>query len=388
MPKRASFKPSKIRGRVAEWVVNVPERYSRSGRRERHFFESKAIAHTFCEQVRTRILNFGSQLSILTPVQSEEALQAFQKLLPFKVTLNRVVEEWIDRRHRSNRSVSFEQMMDEFAVAGRRNRVRSRGYAQSIHQMKKRLSHLRGRLVSEITRQDVETAIKGLPPSVGNYALRIVSCAFNFAVRREQAENNPAKDVEQSETPISEIAVYSPAQVAKIMEAAEGNDPTLVPFLAISFFAGVRRSEILRMDWSHVELDERFIRLPMSITKTRQGRHVPMEANLVSWLTPHARCAGPIVSFSPNVLRRRERALRTGHTIQAIKHGARHCYGTYWLAAFGDINRLMLSLGHTDFETTREHYAKAATKKEAQVYWAISPSVPTRQNIVEVLAAA
>ena len=374
MPRRASLKPVETNRSNAKWVVNLPERYSETGRRERHFFETKSVAQTFCDQVKTKLENYGSQAQVLSPSQIEQASQAFEKLSVYKVSLNTVVEDWIARRRQASASVSFAQLMDDFANGGRRQRPRSSSYRQSILQTRKRLASLQEVLVSEISPRQIENTVREMTPSVRNYTLRILSCAFSLGITRGYLTENPVRKVEQAHVFSKEIAVYSPEQVGSMMASAETHEPELVPFLAISFFAGVRRSEVLRMNWSFVHLDKKYIRLPKTITKTRQGRHIPIEPNLALWLAPHARTEGPIVPFSKDVLRTRERRLQSKHHVPCIKHGPRHCYGTFWLAMHGNIDRLMLSMGHTDFETTQEHYAKAATQKEAMAFWNIHPA--------------
>jgi integrase len=389
MPKRASLRPVETDRKSAKWMVNLPVRYSRSGRRERHFFDTKSMAQTFCDQIKTSVENYGSQAQILSPAQLEQASQAFEKLAEFKISLNAVVEEWISKRKLANASIPFEQLLDEFSRGGRRQRPRSMSYTQSINQIRKRLTCLHGRVVSEITPRDIEKAVEGMVPSVRNYTLKILSCAFNVGISRGYMTENPVRKVELTHVTSGEIAVYTPPQVATMMSIAEETNQPLIPFLAISFFAGVRRSEILRMDWSYVHLDEQYIRLPKTITKTRQGRHIPIEPNLLKWLTPFVQSVGPIVPFSGDALRKRERALRAKHNIPCIKHGPRHCYGTYWLAMHGNIDRLMLSMGHTDFETTQQHYAKAATQKDARAFWEIEPlSDLAVRKIVQIVVEA
>lgn len=388
MPKRASLQPLKTTGRSAKWAVNVPAKYSETGRRERHFFSTKDVAETFCAQIRTRLENYGTQATLLSPGQAEQATQAFEKLLPYGVSLNVVVEEWIARRRQAEASVLFEQLLDEFANAGRRNRQRSAGYRKSILQTRNRLTSLHRRIVSEITPQEIEKAVKPMKPSVRNYTLRILACAFNLGVVRGYLAENPVRRVEQTDIPSKEITVYTPRQVAKVMAVALEHEPALVPYYAIGFFAGIRRSELLRMDWSHVRVRERYIRLPKEITKTGQGRHIPVETNLAKWLGSHVQDSGPIVPCSSNQLREKERDLRGKHKVKIIKHGPRHCYGTYWLAMHENIDRLMLSMGHTNFETTQEHYAKAATRKDARLFWKIAPPMRKGRKITPSFEAA
>ena len=84
-----------------------------------------------------------------------------------------------------------------------------------------------------------------------------------------------------------------------------------------------------------------------------------------------------------DVLRKRVAALRTVHKIRTIKHGARHCFASYWLAKHGDINLLCRSLGHDDPQTTFKHYAKVATNRDAEKFWAITPQSSSIRNVVE-----
>jgi integrase/recombinase XerD len=382
MPKKAAFHPVKVPGRSSKWMVNVPATWSESGKRERNFFVSKEEAQTRCDQIKIKRLNYGTQVRLLTATQNEQASQALEKLSEYKgVSLNTVVEEWIARRKQAEASVPFERLMEEFADSGRRGRPRSQGYRQSIRQIQNRLTPLHGCIVSEVTPIQINAAVAWMKPSVRNYTLRVLSCAFNLGASRGYLGENPLRKVELVDVVTGEIAVHAPEEVAMMMATAEQRDPSVVPFLAISFFAGIRRSELLRLDWSNVVLNESFIRLPKGITKTKQGRHIPIERNLTLWLAPHVKTSGRIVPYSPRTLRVRESALRKIHNIATIKHGPRHAYGSYWLAKNESIDRLMLSLGHTDFETTQQHYAKAVTKRDADRFWAIDPSIAST-NVV------
>lgn len=388
MPKIPSLEPRETSRRTRKWLVNVPANISETGRRQRLFFATKDEASTYCQQTKTQVKNYGTKATVLTPGQLEQAAQAFEKLADYKVSLNEVVENWIARQRQSKASVPFEKLIEDFANAGRGQRARSASYKRSILQLLNRLEVLHGRIASDIQSTEIERAVRGMTPSVRNYTLRIISCAYNLGIARGFVSENPTKRVDQIETPSSEIAVYRPAEVAAIMSTAEVHRPELIPFFAFGFFAGIRRSELLRLDWSHVEFDESYVRLPKNITKTGQGRHIPIEPNLAKWIAPFAKRTGSILPCSEETLRRGERGLRKVHGIPAIKHGPRHCYGTYWLAAYENIDRLMLSMGHTDFETTQTHYAKAATRRDAQKFWSIEPTEIAAEKVITLTTAA
>jgi integrase len=205
---------------------------------------------------------------------------------------------------------------------------------------------------------------------------------LNFGVKRGYCAENPCKRLDTTRREAVEIEIYSPKEVARIFSVAEKGDTQVVPFLAISFFCGVRRAEALRLDWSAIDLHENFLKLPAAITKTRQPRYIEISDNCKAWLASHAVDNGAIVPFTTDVLRKRLGALKAIHKILTIKHGMRHSFASYWLAKHGDINQLCLFLGHDDPETTFRHYAKAATKRDAEKFWAIMPKTSVPKNVV------
>src|SRR5437016_6307558 len=48
------------------------------------------------------------------------------------------------------------------------------------------------------------------------------------------------------------IEIYTPKEMASLMSAA---GPVMVPFLAMSGFAGLRSKEVERLDWAEVQLE-------------------------------------------------------------------------------------------------------------------------------------
>lgn len=372
VPRTASITPRRATwGQKRQWKVDLPGADRAYGKRQRFFFDTKQEALTFCEGKRVQLKNYGvAGASTLSPSQAEQAARAFEALQPHGVSLNEVIQDWISRRAAATASITYEVAMDVFLEA----RKRSESYARSVRQTRNRLTELHGRHLNEITAADLNKALDGMTPSVRNFTIRILGGLFNFGAKRGYCSDNPVRNLDLAQRERSEIEIYTPAEVAVIMAAAENEDHGLLPFLALSFFCGLRRSEALRLDWSAVDLLERFVRLPASITKTRRNRHIELSENAVAWLSPHAHERGKVWPFSAEVLRNRLSALREKHQVRTIKHGPRHSFASYWLALRGDINQLCRFLGHDDPETTFRHYAKAATKRDALKFFAIAPS--------------
>jgi integrase len=60
-------------------------------------------------------------------------------------------------------------------------------------------------------------------------------------------------------------------------------------------FAGLRPSEILRLDWSMIKFDQGAIAVPRRVArKVRASQLVPIERNLMAWLGPYRELSGPV----------------------------------------------------------------------------------------------
>lgn len=353
----------------------MPGRISDTGKRSRHFFETKQAAENYCEGWRTSLKNFGTKgTSILSPATQEQAVNAMEILKPYGVTLNEVVQDYVSRRKAAAASIPFEKAMDLFMEHP--ERTRSESYTRSIRQTKNRLTSLHGKLLNEITAPDLRKSTAGMTASVRNFSRRILGGVFSYGQKHGYCTENPASKLDLAEHDRAEIEVYSPESVAAILHATEKHDRELVPFQAISFYAGIRLSEMLRLDWRFIDLQENFIKLPAKITKTKGGRNIDISPTLAAWLQPFAQESGLVVPWSREILRNRMASLREHHGIQTIKHGQRHCFASYWLALNPDsIGQLCLYLGHTDSKTTMQHYAKAATRRDAEKFMAILPKI-------------
>lgn len=380
MPRTASLSPERAKwAGNRQWKVELPARITPSGRRQRHFFSTKQDALNFCEEQRIRLKNHGTVgMSALGVGQLAQAATAFEALKPYRVTLNEVVTDWIRRQQAAEASIPFEAAMDAFMEWGKR----SPSYTCSIRQTRNRLRSLHGKLLNTITPADLTVAMDTMPDSVRNFTIRILGGVFNFDAKRGFCLENPCKRLDLARREAVEIEIYSPTEVARILSVAQKYNAQLVPFLAVSFFCGIRRAEVLRLDWSAIDLLENFVKLPATITKTGQGRYVQISENCKAWLAPYAVDATPVLPFTPEVLRKRLGALKAIHKVVTIKHGPRHSFASYWLALHGDINQLCLFLGHDDPQTTFKHYAKAATKREAEKFWAIMPKTTAAKNVI------
>lgn len=391
MPKRSTITPSKAKGRrVSRWKIDLPATLSPSGKRQRYFFKTKQDALNFGEEQRTKIGNYGTAgLAGLSPAQLEQAAHAFDSIKPYSVSLNEVVKDWVARRKARDTTVTFKvgfgQYLDHLNVKRVKGRLVSEDYRRQTKQCLNRFPALHDRPLTEIDPKMVAAGTEAMPPAMKNAFLRILCAFFSWCAEtpREWVKTNPAATDKVKRESLSkrEVLIYQPDEVKRLLAAAPDD---LLPFFAFGFFAGIRPQELKRLDWSHLNLEEKAIVLPANLTKTATRRVITVEPTLSAWLEWYVSKHGiqqGLVTDSTN-LRKRLDAVRTAAKVQNIQDGARHSYSSYWLAVNKDEHRLRENLGHRSSDELWDHYHKACTEKEARKFWAILPPAKKGKKIV------
>ena len=197
-------------------------------------------------------------------------------------------------------------------------------------------------------------------------------------MKRGYAPGNPMKEIEKP-TSDSKPGILTVEQTAKLLEVAS---PEILPYIAIGAFAGLRASEIERLDWREISFDENEIAVN-SESKTGE-RHVDILPNLREWLLPVRKASGPV---APENVRKYSEQARTTAGIKAWPNNAlRHSFGSYHLKHFGDDGLTRLQMGHwRDSTVLFASYRRAVTRRDATRYWDIRP-VAT-EKIVHLVTA-
>ncbi|QQL44227.1 tyrosine-type recombinase/integrase [Sulfuriroseicoccus oceanibius] len=201
---------------------------------------------------------------------------------------------------------------------------------------------------------------------------QVVHQMFKTAIKTGAAQINPANEDNKPGVMSKKPGTLRPREVAALLHAA---DSDVVAAIAISFFAGVRRSELVQLDWKNVDLEYQFIEIPREITKTAEGeRNIHIEPNLIEWLKPHAQIGGKVVS-SPGRYRIGLADAIAKAGIEEWPHNAgRHSFATYHRAHFKTDAKTATQLGHSDSKLLKTRYSKTVHPKIAAEYWEIRPT--------------
>jgi integrase len=183
--------------------------------------------------------------------------------------------------------------------------------------------------------------------------------------------------------PGNDVVTWSPAEAELLLEHISEK---WLPCLAIGLFAGLRKSEILRLDWSAFKWEEipPVIAVARKIArKIRISRRVPILPNLGSWLEPYRAWVGPIYpgnfktnenAFSLEMKRIRK---RTGLTRK--DNGCRHSFGSYRLAILKNSAQVAEEMGNSP-RKVRENYNDPKPEAEAVRFFNLAR--PAKDNVV------
>lgn len=188
----------------------------------------------------------------------------------------------------------------------------------------------------------------------------------------------------------SEVTTYSPPEIGVLLEHCA---PRWRPWMLIGAFAGLRTSEIFRLDWNAFKWGERdadgqsrpIIAVSRKIArKVRISRLVPISENLAEWLQPYREAVGPLYPQ-----RKKWRSLESAHQRELNRiskatglvwenNALRHSFGSHRLAIVKSIDQVALEMGNSPAKV-RENYNDPKSEEDGQRYFAILP--PDHRNV-------
>jgi len=174
---------------------------------------------------------------------------------------------------------------------------------------------------------------------------------------------------------VGEITTCSADEMRRLIAAA---DERILPMIVIGGFAGLRHAEIARLDWEDIDLDEAFIEVKASKSKTDTRRIVPIKENLKKFLLPIAKPSGKVVTIKNTSKELGKTAANTGNEAEDIaalewKHNAlRHTYISARVAESGDVPRVADEAGNSP-QVIRTNYLKRMRPAAAAEWFSISP---------------
>jgi integrase len=225
---------------------------------------------------------------------------------------------------------------------------------------------LRRRFVADITRSDIARLHLSLSekPYQGNRLLAFAAKFFNWCEKHGYRPDgsNPCRHIEKYKEQRRE-RFLSPQELARLGEAlaeADTASPYVVAAIRLLVLTGARLSEILTLQWSHVDFDNVLLRLPDSKTGAKV---IYLNAPALQILTDLPRLEGnPFVICGKREsarlinLQKPWRRIRSAAGLDDVRiHDLRHSFASVAAGSGQSLPVIGALLGHTQPQTTARY---------------------------------
>jgi integrase len=364
-----------------KFVVNGRE----NGKRSRKFFETKAEAESYAQAKRIELQNKGREAAEFPSWLRVMAEECDERLQPFKKTITDAVDHYVAFLKAREKSCTAVRLVKELVAAKERDGASARHVNDLRVRLSKFAEKFDGQMVATITSAEIDDWLRSLDvsPVTRNHFRRLIVLMFNFAIGRGYAASNPAEKTAKAREPKTKPGILTVEQASALLENAA---PEILPYLVIGLFAGLRRAEIERLDWSEIDFDHDQIEVTAEKSKSKiANRFITIQSNLREWLLPLRKLKGSVTPQDRFEFRQLfEQARKDAGITEWPDNALRHSFASYHVAHFKDAKSLALEMGHTDSGMLFNHYRALVRPKEAERYWSITPS--TTEKVVPMTA--
>lgn len=284
---------------------------------------------------------------------------------------------WKDPRRLA--ATTLAEILDQYAqevVPGKRGAeveaVRIRTLKRDRHLSNRTLQNLTAEVLASWRDRRLAAGAAG---STVNRELNVLSAVINWA-RTELGlpMPNPVAEIRRPTQPLPRARRLTKDEEARLMRsledhAASEDDPAAMGYrtgtrnpwikaiVQLALSTGMRRGEILSMQWSHVDLERRVVHLPL--TKNGQSRNVPLSSSAAATLVGVARNPDEprVFPVTPDAVKRAfARACLRGGISDLHFHDLRHEAITRMSKKLPNLIELAAVSGHRDVRMLARYY--------------------------------
>ncbi|MCS4504306.1 site-specific integrase [Arhodomonas aquaeolei] len=240
------------------------------------------------------------------------------------------------------------------------------------------LPRFSGKVLGEITSRDVEDfrvdlLHAGLARSTIQRIVSVLSNVYEYARQRDPNLRNPTRGLRKLRAEPTDIQVFDEAELEKLLDPK--NNPSIREraMVGLAAFGGLRASEVLGLQWEHVDLEKGQIQIRQTVldgevrptTKSGKTRSVPISKSLEpllmelhgaagasQWLFPGRTPDKPMHQVQHVFHRMKERARLSD---APSFHALRHTFATRALEHQVTVHVLKEWLGHSSIQMTEQY---------------------------------
>jgi integrase len=386
--------------------------------RKRETFPTKNAAVTRAEEIAIAIANSLADVVTLTSADRDNYRRAVHALTPLGIPLHAAIAEYVAARD----TIGAHTLMEaaKFFVRGQVERLEcpateaiitellgemadDRRDAYYISRTKRDLLRFAAAFpgLAHASEEDVRGYLRNLTAHTGSRKGEPVSARrrdnvrdaivrlMRFARKKQYLpDKTSAAERIPKQREGSDVCTFTPPQLADVLQHFAASDSDWLPWAAIAAFAGLRTSEIFRLEWSAIRWEAGTIAVRRTVArKVRLARQAPLTEALQAWLAPWREARG-------HVIPRKWKHLEDGHetALKRLRSALnldtwptnvlRHSFGSHRLAIVKSYAQVALEMGNSPGQV-RQHYNDPKTEKDAERYFAIFPA-ESATNIIPI----
>lgn len=388
-------------GGKVSWVVDLGRRLPSEPRRQR--FDSEESALQTADRYREQWSTSKLAAFVLTPRQREDALAAVRLLEGTEVTLEAAAKFFMAHNFPAGGERTVGEVVTEF-LAFKTGRQRRRG--RTISDYRARLAQFTAvfgeRPIKGITAAEIDEWLNADPTREAitqeGYH-RVLNTFFNYAKGTRDRKGKFTAKPYRLDNPMDQVPRPEPVEklpgrcltveeATKLLDAASEthSELELLPYAVLGLFCGIRREELQKLQWRHVNVPAGIVTIDAAIAKAGFHRHVPIPDNARLWLAA-AGIPGPEsanenivpVGFDKRWQRVRERAeLLAEWPTNAL----RHSFGSYACDKWGE-DETRRRMGHRTPDILIRHYRTLVMPGMGERYFNLVPPVAATNAAIE-----
>ena len=271
----------------------------------------------------------------------------------------------------------FEEFLPRYREYGRANKRSHRIEAFRLETLSQSFS---GKRLSEIAAWDVERfkaeRLKKVKPATVNREVSNLKHMLNLAVRWGLLEANPVRGVKLLREEKLPDRILSRVEEERLLAACDRTRaPHLKPIVTLALQTGMRKGEILSLEWSQVDFDRSTVRVDRAKSKYGE-RTIPLNQTAYetlyrlfqgrrgSYVFPYPR--DPVKPIEDHKMAF-WRAVQLSGIPHIRFHDLRHTFATRLVRAGADLITVQQLLGHSTIRMTARYAHSLWEDKEAAV---------------------
>ena len=357
------------------WQLSVPKSLS-GGKRKRLFFETKEDAEAKRNEFVGELDGSIRLWAKLSPSEQAAVARSLARLNSDTDQLEQAVDLYL-KKSVKQRVTAADAISECLASKGSSNK--SAAYQATFAVSMAHLGRVVGeKLCSDVMPADIEAVLrqKSWAVETRRGILKDARTLFNFAMRRNYTNFNPANAVEMPERDNVAPGVLTVDECARYLAACLIHDRAMIRQTALCLFGGLRPSEALRIDDRCLLPTE--IDVPQTKVRSRRHRFITLNPTLKAWLDIGT-------EWKPINGRKRREALRKLAGVPWPPDCLRHSFASYHLAQFKDATKTAHEMGHHSLQMLYDNYRNRVRAEEAERFWDLTPEAVIRSELIRKL---